>query len=477
MLFRPGPVSVCSRSDTTPLVHVVTGDAGLKRVDLAAVFNSIDVALEGAGPYPLSGTLPRLNGTASFDARRGTWWAKFDAKGGNLKADELDLAVSTVDAEISLEGEKTLLGARADIRRAIVADARRPVRVMPMVLMGKGSFKPSALGFKGEVGPENGPVAEIDLGHRIPEQRGILKVEVRPWTFSADRLQPQDFLPPLKGVVADVAGDLGVSMRIGWTGSTVTSTAKVTLDDFAFGTAPAEVAGVSGAVEIADLLALKTSEPQTLSVGYLDAGLPLTNGTIAFELDGTERLTLKHAGWPVAGGMLAIENLDVPFGDVPDIIVASLKDIDAADLARNIDIDGLEADGSLAGSIPVRITADGPVIDDARIWSLKSGVLKFRSRVALESLQQSGEMADLLARALSDFRYTNLQMSLNGPLSGDITATAKLDGANPALYDGKRIELNVTLQGALRDLLQSSNVIRDLPGQIRDQMQGPSGKP
>ena len=59
----------------------------------------------------------------------------------------------------------------------------------------------------------------------------------------------------------------------------------------------------------------------------------------------------------------------------------------------------------------------------------------------------------------------------------DITAKAKIEGANPALYDGKRIELNVSLQGALRDLLQSASVIQDLPGNIRDQVQSPSGKP
>ncbi len=86
-------------------------------------------------------------------------------------------------------------------------------------------------------------------------------------------------------------------------------------------------------------------------------------------------------------------------------------------------------------------------------------------------------MADLLARALADFRYSDLQISLDGPLSGDITAKAQLNGANPALYDGKRIELNVTLQGALRDLLQSASVVQDLPETIRGRVQGSSGNP
>lgn len=475
--LRPGPVSVCPRGESTPLVHAVTDEKGLKRVDVAAIVNSTEIALSGLGPYPLSGTLPRFDGTASFDAARGTWWAKFSSKGGNLKAEGLDLAAAAIDGNINLEGRETLLSARVDLTNATISDARRPMRIAPLALRGRGQYNPSAVGFKGDVGFVNGPIMIVDARYRVADRRGALQMDLPAWSFSKGRAQPQDLFPPLKGLVTDVSGGLKAEARIGWTGSRTTSTAKIELGEVAFGTAPAEVAGVSGTVEIADLLNLKTDQPQTLSIGLLDAGLPLRGGTLTFDLPGNDAAHIVKASWPVAGGTLELNNLSIPFDRPPDLVVANLKNLDAADLARNLDIDGLEADGTLAGSIPVRITDDGPVIDDARIWSLKNGGLKFRSQVALESLKQSGEMAELLSRALSDFRYTDLQVSMEGPLSGDITAKAKINGANPALYDGKRIELNVSLQGALRDLLQSASVIQDLPGNIRDQVQGPSGKP
>lgn len=475
--LRPGPISVCSQGENTPLIHAVTGEQGLKRMDIAAVVNSTEIQLTDAGPYPLSGTLPRFDGTASFDASRGTWWAKFSSKGGNLKAEGLDLAAAAIDGKFSLEGKDGLLGARVDLAGATLADTRRPIRVAPLTLNGKGQYNRSAVDFKGELGFVAGPVVAVDARYRVSERRGALQVDLPGWTFKKGRVRPQDLFPPLKGLVTDALGGVKAEARIGWTGNRTTSTAKISLDDVSFGTAPAEIGGVSGEIEISDLLNLKTSEPQTLSVGLLDAGLPLRGGSLTFDLPGTDAVHIVKASWPVAGGTLEIGDLNVPFDRPPDLVIANLKNLDAADLARNLDIDGLEADGTLAGSIPVRITDDGPVIDDARIWSLKNGKLKFRSEVALESLKQSGEMAELLSRALSDFRYTDLQVSMNGPLSGDITATAKLDGANPALYDGKRIELNVSLQGALRDLLQSASVVQDLPGNIRDQVQGPSGKP
>jgi len=476
-ILRPGPVSICPRGDKAPVLHAAMDDNGLKRIDLAAIVNSTEIALTGAGPYPLSGTLPRFDGTASFDAGRGTWWAKLSTKGGHLRAEGPDVALSDVRGTVNLEGRERLLGARIDLTAVNIMDQRRPLRFSPLTLTGKGQVQPSAISFVGTAGFADGPKADIDARYRPQDRRGALQLNMPEWRIAPDGMQPQTLLPILKGQITDVAGAVAAEARIGWTGTRTTSTATLTLDDLAFGTAPAEIAGLNGSIVFADLIGLRTDGPQTLVVGLLDAGLPLRNGGVTFDLPGTDTLHIARAHWPVAGGTLDIVDLNVPFDGAPGVIIANLKDLDAGDLARSADIEGLEADGRLAGSIPVRITADGPVIDDARIWSEKNGVLRFRSQVALESLKQSGEMADLLARALADFRYSDLQVSLDGPLSGDITAKAKINGANPALYDGKRIELNVTLQGALRDLLQSASVIQDLPGNIRDRVQGPSGKP
>lgn len=475
--LRPGPVAVCPRADGGPVLHAVVGDAGLKRIDLAAVLKSTEIALEGAGPYPLSGTLPRFDGTASLDAERGTWWAKLASMGGDIRAEGPDIALADVRAEISLEGRESLLGARIDLTSAVLADKQRPLRMQPLSIKGKGTYQPSALAFDGSAGFTQGPSVNIDARYRVPDRRGALQLRLPVWNFKTDGVQPQTLLPALKGVIAEVSGGFGAEARVGWTGARMSSTAKLHFNDVAFGTSPAEVAGVSGDIVFSDLVTLKTDASQTLKVGLLDAGLPLRNGVIVFDLPGNDSLHIDSASWPVVGGTLDIKELSIPFDRPPDVFVANLKGLDASALARSMDIDGLEADGTLAGSIPIRINEDGPVIDDARIWSNRRGVLRFRSKVALESLKQSGEMAELLSRALADFRYTELQVSMDGPLSGEITAKAKLSGANPALYDGRRIELNVSLQGALRDLLQSASLIQDLPGNFLDSVQRPSGKP
>ena len=479
--LRPGPISLCPLSGGAPLIHAVMesgeGGVGLKRIDLAAVLKSVEVAMQGVGPYPLSGLLPGLEGTASYDAQRGTWWAKFLSSGGDIRIEGPDIAVADIDGTISLEGRNTLLGAKIDLKAARMIDHQRPLRFSPAHIDGQARYQPSNASFAGHAGFTDGPMTAIDARYRFHDGRGGVQVTLPTWTIDEKGVQPQDLLPFLKGSITHVSGHVGGEAAVSWAQSRVSSSAKLSLGDLAFGTTPAEVAGLNGEIVLDDLINLKSQGTQNLTLGLLDAGIPLRNGTIVLTLPGDGSLRINKAAWPLAGGSLDVIDLNITPEGLPDIIIANIRDMDAGALARSVDIDGLEAEGKLAGSIPVRISADGPVIDDARIWSEKGGVLRFRSQVALQSLKQSGEMAELLAKALSDFRFSNLQMSMDGPLSGDITAKAKINGANPALYDGKRIELNVSLQGALRDLLQSASVLNDLPETIRDRVKGPSGKP
>ena len=478
---RPGPILVCPGGKDTPLIHAVMENGGLKRIDLAATVKSVEIAMQGLGPYPLSGLLPGLQGTASYDAGRGTWWAKFLGTGGDLRLEGPDIAITDMDGTFNLEGLDTVLGAKIDLRGAKLIDHRRPLRFTPVSLAGTVQYHPTAASFIGHAGfdgkSDGAPKAEIDARYRMHERRGGVKVTVPSWTITEQGLQPQTLLPILKGLITHVSGAVGGEAQINWAENRMSSSAKFQLDNLAFGTTPAEVAGLNGEITLEDLINLKSAGPQTLTVGLIDAGIPLLAGEISLTLPGEGAVHINRAVWPLAGGRFDIIDLNIPAGGMPDVIIGNIKDMDATVLARSIDIDGLEASGKLSGSVPIRITDKGPVIDDARIWSHNGGVLKFHSKVAVESLKQSGEMAELLAKALSDFRFNDLQISMDGPLSGDITAKAKIKGANPALYEGKRIELNVTLQGALRDLIQSASVINDLPETIRDRVRGPSGKP
>ncbi|MDF1750971.1 MAG: YdbH domain-containing protein [Alphaproteobacteria bacterium] len=475
--LRPGPIALCPAKNATPVVHAAMDESGLKRIDVAGVLKTVEFDLKGVGEYPLSGMLPQLSGSGSFDVVRGTWWTKLVPSGGDVRIGGPDVAVTSMAGSINIEGREKLLGIKWDSAKAKIVDRQRPLRFTPIDISGKMQHGPDSIDFKGSVGFERGPRANIDARHRMRDNRGHFNVQLPGWDVQAGGAQPQQLVPLLKGDIADVTGSISANAQIDWAGSRTTSSARINLSDLGFGTSPAELAGINGEIIIDDLLALKTKGAQTLRVGLIDAGLPLRDGVLNFTLPGDNSIRLLKAEWPLAGGSLSVQDITIPFDAMPTSFVATIKSLDANEMAKTIDIEDLHAEGELEGSVPVRITDDGPIIDNARIWTVKPGVLRFRSEAAVQSLKQSGEMAELLAQALANFQYSEMDISLDGPLSGDITANARIKGGNPDLYDGKKIELNVNLQGALRDLLQSASVFKDLPDTIRDRVQGPSGKP
>ncbi|MDA0997280.1 MAG: YdbH domain-containing protein, partial [Proteobacteria bacterium] len=111
------------------------------------------------------------------------------------------------------------------------------------------------------------------------------------------------------------------------------------------------------------------------------------------------------------------------------------------------------------------------------IEAIGGGVIRYRGDAAVASLTAAGGSGELLAKALANFQYSQLKLTFGGPLGGQMTAKAEIKGANPELYGGKKIELNVDLQGDLRDLLQSASVLRDLPAPIRERIERRAGRP
>lgn len=477
VILRPGPISLCPDENGAPLVHAIMDPNGLKRIDFASLLKATEFELKGVGEYPLSGTSPSFAGTGSFDVTRGTWWAKALPKGGDIRIEGPDISIAGLDGVLSFEGREKILGAKLSLTKGKLVDHRRPLRFTPIAVRGLAGHQSGSVNFKGHVGFNGGPEAQIDARHRFQNDRGHFEIKLPRWVILPGKAQPQDLIPLLRGHVADVSGAITADARVNWSGARMTSIGSIGFTNLDFGTTPAAFSGINGTVIFDDLLELKSKGEQTLKIGLVDVGLPLRSGDVRFNLPGNGSLNILSAAWPLAGGTISFRDVNIPFDKIPTSFVATIKSLDAKEIARSIDIENLEAEGRLEGSVPIRITDAGPVIDNARIWTNTPGVLRFRSEAAVKSLKQSGEMAELVVKALANFQYSDIDVSLDGPLSGDITATAKIKGANPDLYDGKKIELNVNLHGALRDLMQSASVFKDLPETIRDRVQGPSGKP
>jgi len=68
------------------------------------------------------------------------------------------------------------------------------------------------------------------------------------------------------------------------------------------------------------------------------------------------------------------------------------------------------------------------------------------------ALQGDDQRMKTVREALSHFKFTQLELSIDGPLEGSLKTTLKAKGTNPR-FDDRPIELNINLEGALGSAL------------------------
>ena len=139
-------------------------------------------------------------------------------------------------------------------------------------------------------------------------------------------------------------------------------------------------------------------------------------------------------------------------------------------LAALSPLEQLEIDGTLSGAVPVVLAGRSVRIESARLATETPGSLRWRPDDAPSALSASDTPASLVVRALEHFRYQKLGVTLDGQLGGDLMLELNLTGANPDLYGGHPVELNLTLTGALDTIVRRSLTGWQVPDRIRERI-------
>jgi len=80
-------------------------------------------------------------------------------------------------------------------------------------------------------------------------------------------------------------------------------------------------------------------------------------------------------------------------------------------------------------------------------------VLRLRSEAARQALAGGGAQVDLVLEVLKDFHYTKLAITLDRLEDGRDVVRLSTEGHNPAVQNGRHVNLNVNLETNLDKLL------------------------
>ena len=288
--------------------------------------------------------------------------------------------------------------------------------------------------------------------HDVVSGTGRLTATLDTLEFAADGLQPAS-LSPLAATfpVTLVSGTVSGTLAANWNENGEATSGDLQVSSVGFTVAGIPISGISGDLSATSLAPLVLPPGQPVSVARVELGIPMTDGEIAVGLPEDGSIAVDGAVFDWAGGTVSAESFTIPLDGSDQSFVLDANAIDLAALFDAIDLPELSATGRLDGRIPIRLGADTIRIDNGSLESTAPGVIQY----VPEELSADAEAGvALLLQALRDFRYESLSMTLNGETGGETEIGLRISGANPDLYDGYPIALNVNVSGELYDILR-----------------------
>lgn len=200
--------------------------------------------------------------------------------------------------------------------------------------------------------------------------------------------------------------------------------------------------------------------------GTLQAELIWPDGPAALQVSELSFLTDYGPVGPI-DGHIELEGIQPPRTAVPQSLRIDGMRLEA--LVEGLAIEALDAAGTVDAELRFSLRDSGRLhIDEGEIRSRGPGVLRYQASERPAALVDQGDSVALMLRALGDFHYETLSATVRGYLDEDLTIALQLQGANPELYEGHPIELNVNLEAPLLPLALAGRDVMALPAMVRD---------
>ena len=273
------------------------------------------------------------------------------------------------------------------------------------------------------------------------------------------------------GTIAETVGTLTAKARLTWDGTALLAQGDLLLADVAGQFGPVSASGINGVLSLPSLFPPVVAPGQTLAVKLLDVGLPLTDGTLRFGYGAKGRLSVERAEWRWAGGVLRAEPFVIDPVAPRGTVTLRAEGVHLGPMLAMVAVDGLEAGGTVSGSLPVRIAADSVHLDGGLLEADGPGTLRYDPANPPGFLQrEEGSPTALLLGALTDFRYDTLSATVEGQAGGELAVGIAIRGSNPAFYDGYPVALNLKVSGALDRILRQGLDTYRIPETVRERM-------
>jgi hypothetical protein len=328
-----------------------------------------------------------------------------------------------------------------------------PAMTAPLTLNGTLKRKGAGYDLAGEVALADGEALAAVKGRYNDDGTAQLDLDGRPLTFAPDGLQPAQISPLLEDL-EEVSGTVEANAELVWPRDPAKENGALHLSGLSFG-GPAKVDGLDLVLALSGLLPPSSPPGQRLTVASLEAGVPVEDIAVTFALDPKPALSVAEGGFDLGGARWRIAPTTLDPAAESNRVVLATDALDLATLFTLLGVDGLSGTGVLKGSVPVVFTGGDVVIEESRFEAQGSGVLSIRIAALRSALAGGGEAVEAGIRALEDFRYDDLTITLTKSAENDATVQLSTLGSNPTVMDGQPFRFNINLESNLTSVLEA----------------------
>jgi hypothetical protein len=468
-LAEPAAAQLCPDGDQPLLETDLSSDLPpILRATMPAV--ALDLAIgAGASPTRLTATTPILSITPSQPA--GSY--RLTAQDGQLALPDAGLTVQGVDADIALD-PGAVVPADATLTARQLSIEGNPVVPLSAKAHGRYDSGTAILSIDADVTDPQGRARATATGrHDLATGDGAIDLALDPIRFRKRGLQPKDVIPALASVpLTCVDARLEGGGRIAW-GEGEGTAIGFRLRDAGFRTPWGRAEGAAADLRLDRLAPLRLPAGQHATVGRFildDKTPPLSDLDARFGWDRAGGVGLQQMAVDWSGAKIRVDGLRMAGGrrGAPAVLR-----IDGLDLARALavaGIDGVVATGMVDGTVPFRFIGDAVVVENGVLATRGPGEIRYAADAAPQEVKAAAAQPgmDTLMAALQNFQYQSLRATLDGRSDGEARVKLAVRGANPDLYGGFPIALNVDLSGALYVIARRSMALAQIGDRVRD---------
>ncbi len=186
---------------------------------------------------------------------------------------------------------------------------------------------------------------------------------------------------------------------------------------------------------------------------------------------GTGVIALEQLALQVMGGNLSVSPQQLDLAQESNQLTFQINQLDLAQLLQQHPSTDIKGQGKLSGTLPISISKQGITIKAGRVAAEQPG-----GKIQYQSASSSGmgsvnQSMQLVFSALEDFHFTVLASEISYDTSGKLLLALNLRGANPALQQGRAINLNINLEEDLPAMITSLQLTNKLNDTITKRVQ------